>query len=109
METAAVFGGVITAPRTVTVDIPVSVGQIFFNNANAYTIAGSNTISLDAMSGVAQINVTSGSHTISAPVHVGRQHGVGRVLARPATSRSRADRIQHRSEPDQGGRRRPDA
>jgi hypothetical protein len=66
----AVFGSVITAPRTVTADIPVSVGQIVLSNANRYTIAGPQTVSLDAVAGRAQINVTAGSHTISAPLTV---------------------------------------
>jgi len=64
----AVFGGVITAPHTVTVDIPITVGRIDFENANAYTIAGTNALTLDVSSGEAQLNVKSGSHTISAPV-----------------------------------------
>jgi hypothetical protein len=66
----AVFGSAITAPRTVTVDIPVSVSQIVLNNANSYTIVGPETISLDAVTGRAQVNVTAGSHTIDAPVTV---------------------------------------
>jgi T5SS/PEP-CTERM-associated repeat protein len=64
----AVFSAKITAPRTVTVDEPITVGRIDFDNTNAYTIAGEGTLTLDATSGAAQINVTSGSHTISAPV-----------------------------------------
>jgi T5SS/PEP-CTERM-associated repeat protein len=64
----AVFGNKITAPRTVTVDEPITVGRVDFDNTNAYTIAGDSTLTLDATSGGAQINVTSGSHTISAPV-----------------------------------------
>ena len=66
---AATFGPIITANRTVTVDAPQTVGAMTFDNAAAsYTIAGANTITLDATSGDARINVTSGSHTISAPV-----------------------------------------
>jgi hypothetical protein len=53
---------------TVTADRRVTVGRIDFDNANAYTIAGSNPLTLNAASGEAQISVTSGSHTISAPV-----------------------------------------
>jgi hypothetical protein len=64
----AVFGGVITAARTVTVDTGITVGRIEFNNANAYTIAGANTLTLDATSGDAKIMVGGGSHTISAAV-----------------------------------------
>jgi hypothetical protein len=64
----AVFSGKITAPRTVTVDAPVRVGRIDFDNANGYTIAGSQTLRLDATVGAAQINVANGQHTISAPL-----------------------------------------
>ena len=64
----AAFGGVITAPRTVTVNNAITVGGLFFDSAQAYTIGGTNTLTLDATSGDAQINVASGSHTISAPI-----------------------------------------
>jgi hypothetical protein len=62
------FGSVITAARTVTVDSPQTVGSINFDNANTYTIAGANAITLDTTSGQAAINVTSGSHVVSAPI-----------------------------------------
>jgi hypothetical protein len=64
----AVLGNKITAPRTITADAPVTVGRIDFDNANTYTVAGDGTLTLDATSGEAQINVTSGSHSIAAPV-----------------------------------------
>jgi T5SS/PEP-CTERM-associated repeat protein/autotransporter-associated beta strand protein len=64
----AVLGNKITAPRRVTVDEPVTVGRIDFDNAHAYTISGESAITVDATTGDAQIKVTSGSHTISAPV-----------------------------------------
>jgi hypothetical protein len=66
----AVLGGVITSPRTVTVDRPITVGRLNFDNTTAYTIAGSSTFTLDSTSGEAQINVASGSHMISAPVRL---------------------------------------
>ena len=64
----AAFTSVITQPRTVTVDVPVTVARIDFDNANAYTIAGPNSLTFDSIGGDAQINVTAGSHTIAAPV-----------------------------------------
>ena len=73
-DAVAVFGAIITAPRTVTVDVPITVGRIGFENANAYRIAGTNTVTLNATSGDAVINVASGSHTISAR-RACRQHG----------------------------------
>jgi hypothetical protein len=64
----ASFGSIITQPRTVTVDAPLSVGRIDFDNASAYTIAGASPLTLDAKSGEAQINVASGTHAITAPL-----------------------------------------
>ena len=42
----AYFGPAISAPRTVTLNAPKTVGAMVFNNANSYTIAGSNTITI---------------------------------------------------------------
>jgi hypothetical protein len=64
----AAFAGAITAPRTVTVDAAITVGGLFFDSAQAYTIAGSNPLTLDVATGDAQINVANGNHTISAPI-----------------------------------------
>ncbi len=88
-----------------TVDIPISVGQIVFDNANAYTIAGSNAVTLDAVSGVAQINVTQGSHTISAPVTLADDTMVGVFQPTSNLSLTIADRLQRWSQPEQGRRR----
>jgi hypothetical protein len=52
----------------VTVDVPITVGQLDFDNTNAYTVAGSNALTLNATTGDAQINVVRGSHTIGAPL-----------------------------------------
>ncbi len=64
---SATFGTIINAPRTVTVDSAQTVGSINFSSPVAYTIAGSSALTLDSAT-TTQINVTAGSHTISAPV-----------------------------------------
>ncbi|MDY0168045.1 MAG: hypothetical protein RBS80_15965, partial [Thermoguttaceae bacterium] len=64
----AEFGSAVTAPRTVSVDSPATVGTIHFENANAYTIGGSSALILQGSAGTAAINVAGGSHTISAPL-----------------------------------------
>jgi hypothetical protein len=64
----AVFGPVITAARTVTLDAPITVGRITLDNSHAYTLAGAGAITLDAVSDDAQINVVTGSHVVSVPV-----------------------------------------
>jgi hypothetical protein len=64
----ALFKGPIPAPAAVTTDIPVTVGYLGFHSANAYTIAGPGTITLENKSGNAHIAVTGGNHTITAPI-----------------------------------------
>jgi hypothetical protein len=62
------FGTIITSARTVTVDSPQTTGQINFNNANKYTIAGTATLTLDNTSAPVGATVTTGSHDITAPL-----------------------------------------
>jgi len=64
----ATFGSVITAPATVTLDANESVGGVSFNNANTYTIAGSDTLTLDNQGSGASVVVTTGSDNINVPV-----------------------------------------
>ena len=68
VDAVANFLGNITGASTVTVDAPVTVGAINFDNAYSYTIAGPAGITLNAPVGDAQISVLSGEHTISAPL-----------------------------------------
>jgi hypothetical protein len=65
---AAKLGGSINQPRTITLDVPVTLGSLRFDGAHAYTVAGTNALTFDATSGSASITVTNGSHTIAAPV-----------------------------------------
>jgi hypothetical protein len=66
-DAIAVFGSVITAPHTVTIDAAKTVGSVTFDNTNAYTVAGT-TLTLDAAASPVGIKVLQGSHTISAPI-----------------------------------------
>ena len=65
---AATFGPAISAPRTITVDAPVTFGSLTFEGSNRYTLSGSNSVTLQMPGGSPQITVLAGSHTISAPV-----------------------------------------
>lgn len=71
---AAIFGNVLTQPRTVSVDVPVTVGSMTFDSASGYTVGGAQTITLNsaAASPAPTVTVNSGSHTISAPIAFGR-------------------------------------
>ncbi len=73
---AAVFGSVLTAPATVTVDAPQTVGAMTFDNANRYTLAGGSAITVDTASGDGSISVLQGSHTISAPMVLNKSTAV---------------------------------
>jgi hypothetical protein len=61
--------GAASGDRTVTLDSPQTVGTLNFNPAaHSYTLAGTSALTLDVGSGDAAINVSLGSHTISAPL-----------------------------------------
>ncbi len=66
----ASFGSAITAPATVTLDVPATVNTLVFDNPNSYTIAGSSTLTICAATGSASINVLQGSHTIATPLNL---------------------------------------
>lgn len=66
----AVFGSVITAPRTVVVDAAVTVKAIEFNNVNSYAIAGTGSVNLEADTGNAAITVDQGTHEFQARVNL---------------------------------------
>jgi hypothetical protein len=67
-DASANFIAGISAPRTITVDAPVTVGQLSFSSTVGYTLAGANALTVDVISGKAQIDVTAGNHTIAAPL-----------------------------------------
>jgi hypothetical protein len=68
IDASASFGPIITAPRTVTVDTARTVGNLNFNSPIAYTLGGTSTLTLDVSGSQATVNVTAGSHVISAAV-----------------------------------------
>ncbi len=83
----ATFGSVITAPRTVTLNADRTIGNVVFDNANAYTVApaAAQTLTIGDGTGSRQLQVITGSHTIAAPVALGSNVGVdvvtGQTLA----------------------------
>jgi autotransporter-associated beta strand protein len=66
---AASFLGAITAARTINVDGPKTIGSLTFNNTNSFTLAGPGPLQINSSAGSA-IEVTVGSHTISAPLSI---------------------------------------
>jgi hypothetical protein len=69
VDAIAQFGlGQITGAIIATVDAPKTVGTIYFNAGNSYTIGGTSTLTLDVSAGQAAVRVYSGAHFISAPL-----------------------------------------
>jgi hypothetical protein len=60
----ACFTGAITAPRSVTVDVPITVSRVVFDNLNSYTLSGSEPLTISGLG----IDVVRGCHAISAPM-----------------------------------------
>ena len=69
-QDTAIFGGVITAARTVVVDSAVTVKHVQFDNANTYVIAGAGSVNLDANTGSAAVTVAQGTHEFQAHVNL---------------------------------------
>jgi autotransporter-associated beta strand protein len=64
----ATFGAVITQARTVTADVPTTLGGMIFDSVRKYTLSGAGPLTLDVAGGAALIRLTSGSHEIAAPL-----------------------------------------
>ncbi|MDX1964075.1 MAG: hypothetical protein SFX18_13055 [Pirellulales bacterium] len=87
-DTAA-FTTIITANRVVTLDAPLTVGTVKFDDNNNYTIAGPGTLTLQN-TGMSAANISvlnahgNGSHTINANVNalsnVNLSQGSGGIL-----------------------------
>ena len=58
------FGSIITSAATITLDSARTVGSVNFNNTNKYTIAGTNTLTLDVISGVAAMQSNIGTSSM---------------------------------------------
>ncbi len=70
VNAATYFGPVINSPRVVTLDGQRTIGAISFDSNVSYTLGGSPIVmEVSGPAGiVAGINVSSGTHTISAPI-----------------------------------------
>ncbi len=64
----ATFGSVISTPRTVSVNSPLTWGGMAFNSAQSYSVGGTGPITLDVAAGSASIQVSLGQHSVAAPV-----------------------------------------
>ena len=61
--------GAIGSPTTISVDAPITLGHLQLDGAQAYTIGGASTVSLQTdVGGTSALTVPSGTHTVSAPI-----------------------------------------
>jgi autotransporter-associated beta strand protein len=61
----------VTAPATVAVNAPATLGELYFNSTNGYTLAGAQPLTLAGGAGApAAVNVEAGAHTLALPVAV---------------------------------------
>jgi fibronectin-binding autotransporter adhesin len=59
------------APTSIALDAPQTVGHVRFAGASAWTLSGTNTLTLQPdAGGVAVLSATGGSHTVSTPVQL---------------------------------------
>jgi hypothetical protein len=74
IDSTARFVDTLSAPRVVTVDAPVTLGQIQFQARHGYTLAGPGEITLrSSIEGFGGVVVINGSHTIAAPLRLENQ------------------------------------
>ena len=62
------FTGVGPSVTTVLMDSPATVRKITLDGSSSYRFNGNNTLTLDANTGAAQLSVTGGNHSWTAPV-----------------------------------------
>ncbi len=56
VDASALLGPVITAPRTITLDVPVTLGALAVQGGQTYTLSGPNALTFDVSSGSAGLS-----------------------------------------------------
>jgi hypothetical protein len=64
----AILGSINTAPRSVTLDTSRTVGTLTLDGPSGYTVAGTNTLTIQGASGTGLVRLYGGNHTIAAPL-----------------------------------------
>ena len=65
-DSTATFGNFITADRIITLDAPITIGNITASDTtHNYTISGANILTLDRSSGIPTIDVTTSGRTLT--------------------------------------------
>lgn len=66
------FTGKIRADRSISVSAPVTVGALYFHNANRYLLTGPGGLTLDTTGDNALIHVAGGRHVLATPLGLAR-------------------------------------
>ena len=71
-----VFGSAITSPVSAFTSAAVTVKGVQFDNANTYAIVGAGSVTLEADTGSASVDVVQGSHQFQAAVNLNSETDV---------------------------------
>jgi hypothetical protein len=91
VDATARLGGILTSPRTVTVDSPLTLGSLIFNNMNMYNLTGTASLSIQSAAGSGYLGVIAGGHKINLPLvfasntNISVSAGATLTLANPVT------------------------
>jgi hypothetical protein len=91
---SALLGAVITSAQTVYSNSAITLGSLTFNNANKYVLAGAGSLTLQASSGNAAVNVSQGTQEINLPTTLASNAvfnvstGANLIIADPLTINS---------------------
>ena len=68
IDQGALLSGAITAPRTIALDAPVTLGSLTIDSPQKYLVGGPNALTMQVARRIATIDVATGSHEIAAPL-----------------------------------------
>lgn len=67
-DAVATLGSAITAPRTINLGAPITLGHLRFDSPHSYTLGGAAGITLAVTGGTATLQPISGAHYVRAPL-----------------------------------------
>lgn len=78
IDAIATLGSVAgNAARTVNLDVDVQVQKLVFNSTGAYTVNGTNTLTVKGNAAVPAVVVSAGNHVVNAPLSLGATTNFG--------------------------------
>ncbi len=68
VDDVASLGPVNSAPRTVYLDQPLTLGTLRFDSPQTYVVAGTASLTMQVSEGIARIEATAGEHKLNVPL-----------------------------------------